>query len=410
MSDFYTASGSPATNAFGYSAAVRSEFAAIGTAFAKFPTITGHGAEVMRVNAGGTALETVALATLNAGYLLLSGGTMTGTLGIGAALTVASKLALTEANSARAYSTGIADFSVLHIEGTFAGATSSAITYSAGGGGGAAIAFSRDASYGTLISFWTNNPSTGGTATQVGRFDRFGNFGIGAGLTTPQCQLHVKQTGELVRLESTTARGSGAAILTFYDPTGEKASLGYVAASDTMSLIQYLNAPLDFYSNSVLRMRIDSTGNVGIGNPGFSPTSLLSVYGGDIIVESPYPGTGNTPSARNIIFQARQSGNSIVAIAGMQVSYNRIGDADYGSSLLFYSANDNSTVERARFDNVGNFMLGVSAMGTSAVKAIGIANGTAPSTSPAGMGQLYVEAGALKYRGSSGTITVLGAA
>lgn len=39
-----------------------------------------------------------------------------------------------------------------------------------------------------------------------------------------------------------------------------------------------------------------------------------------------------------------------------------------------------------------------------------IRNGTAPSTSPAGGGQLYVEAGALKYRGSGGTITTLGAA
>lgn len=53
---------------------------------------------------------------------------------------------------------------------------------------------------------------------------------------------------------------------------------------------------------------------------------------------------------------------------------------------------------------------GVTAAGTSAVGVIGIANGTAPSSSPAGMGQLYVEAGALKYRGSSGTITTLGLA
>ena len=48
--------------------------------------------------------------------------------------------------------------------------------------------------------------------------------------------------------------------------------------------------------------------------------------------------------------------------------------------------------------------------GTSAANVIGIANGTAPTTSPAGMGQLYVESGALKYRGSSGTVTTLAAA
>lgn len=58
--------------------------------------------------------------------------------------------------------------------------------------------------------------------------------------------------------------------------------------------------------------------------------------------------------------------------------------------------------------NVG--LSGVVAFGTSAANVIGIPNGTAPSSSPATMGQLYVESGALKYRGSSGTVTTLGVA
>ena len=58
----------------------------------------------------------------------------------------------------------------------------------------------------------------------------------------------------------------------------------------------------------------------------------------------------------------------------------------------------------------GNVGVGVSTFGTSAAKVLGLANATAPSTSPAGMGQLYVESGALKYRGSSGTITTIAAA
>jgi hypothetical protein len=42
---------------------------------------------------------------------------------------------------------------------------------------------------------------------------------------------------------------------------------------------------------------------------------------------------------------------------------------------------------------------------------LGIANAaTVPTTNPSGGGILYVESGALKYRGSSGTITTLGAA
>jgi hypothetical protein len=58
----------------------------------------------------------------------------------------------------------------------------------------------------------------------------------------------------------------------------------------------------------------------------------------------------------------------------------------------------------------GNLGVGVVAFGTSANGVIGIVNGTAPASSPAGMGQLYVEAGALKYRGSGGTVTTLGPA
>jgi hypothetical protein len=75
-----------------------------------------------------------------------------------------------------------------------------------------------------------------------------------------------------------------------------------------------------------------------------------------------------------------------------------------GATFLTFDTNSN---ERMRIDSSGNVGVGVSTFGISAAKVIGIADGTAPSTSPAGMGQLYVEAGALKYRGSSGTVTTL---
>jgi len=58
----------------------------------------------------------------------------------------------------------------------------------------------------------------------------------------------------------------------------------------------------------------------------------------------------------------------------------------------------------------GNVGLNATSWGTSAVNVLSIANGTAPTSSPAGLGQLYVESGALKYRGSSGTVTTVAAA
>jgi hypothetical protein len=57
-------------------------------------------------------------------------------------------------------------------------------------------------------------------------------------------------------------------------------------------------------------------------------------------------------------------------------------------------------------DTLGNLLVGLTAAGTTAAKTIQIANGTAPTANVTG-GQLYVESGALKYRGSSGTITTL---
>jgi hypothetical protein len=67
---------------------------------------------------------------------------------------------------------------------------------------------------------------------------------------------------------------------------------------------------------------------------------------------------------------------------------------------------DSNVVDTFNVKNL-NVGIGVSTFGTNAERVLGFLNGTAPTTSPAGMGQLYVEAGALKYRGSSGTVTTI---
>jgi hypothetical protein len=67
---------------------------------------------------------------------------------------------------------------------------------------------------------------------------------------------------------------------------------------------------------------------------------------------------------------------------------------------------DANVVDTLNVKNL-NVGIGVSTFGTNAQRVLGFLNGTAPTTSPAGIGQLYVEAGALKYRGSSGTVTTI---
>ncbi len=59
---------------------------------------------------------------------------------------------------------------------------------------------------------------------------------------------------------------------------------------------------------------------------------------------------------------------------------------------------------------VTNFLMSGASAGTSGMGVIALLNGTAPTTSPTGVGQLYVIAGVLFYRGASGTITQLAGA
>jgi hypothetical protein len=71
--------------------------------------------------------------------------------------------------------------------------------------------------------------------------------------------------------------------------------------------------------------------------------------------------------------------------------------------LVIYTNNG----ERARIDTSGNLLVGTNATVASSAKTIHLGNATAPSGTPASGGVLYVESGALKYIGSSGTVTTI---
>lgn len=78
------------------------------------------------------------------------------------------------------------------------------------------------------------------------------------------------------------------------------------------------------------------------------------------------------------------------------------------SRYVFWGSN--AATELMVVENAGNVGLGTNGFGGGA-KVLGIANATTvPTTNPTDGGVLYVEAGALKYRGSSGTVTTLAVA
>ena len=145
-------------------------------------------------------------------------------------------------------------------------------------------------------------------------------------------------------------------------------------------------------------MTLNSTG-LGIGQ---SPTAALDVYRAEV---------SSAAGTTAIITNTSGGGNRIAALrlGNLSALWN-IRAYGNGDTFRIGAGAIGSEVDYLTIDASGNLLVGVTAAGTYAAKVLGLANATAPSTSPAGMGQLYVEAGALKYRGSSGTITTIAAA
>jgi hypothetical protein len=188
------------------------------------------------------------------------------------------------------------------------------------------------------------------------------------------------------------------------DVNGRVTALRYLSSSSSASLPSFAVSAgngaynsgtneIGFSINSTSAMTLNSTG-LGIGD---APTAncKLTVKGGSFFDRGASGG-----SSQLLLSLAASSGSNFGQISNTGTRWA----LGFGSTLTTVGT------EALVWDSSGNVGIGVSTFGTSAAKVLGLANATAPSTSPAGMGQLYVEAGALKYRGSSGTVTTIAAA
>jgi hypothetical protein len=168
--------------------------------------------------------------------------------------------------------------------------------------------------------------STGGTERM--RIDSSGNVGIGT--TSPNSNSFAKA----LTVNGATSAG--------YEVNVAGTSIGYFGGDTGQIYARTTGAlPLTFGTNSTERMRIDSSGNVGIGTS--SPTGKLDVAGS--------VGTFRVETNGDAIAFTKNGTNFISAKGGSS------------ASLIFETG---GATERARIDSSGNFFIACTSSPSSA--------------------------------------------
>lgn len=169
------------------------------------------------------------------------------------------------------------------------------------------------------------------------------NVGFGV---TPLRPLHIKSaTSEIVRLETTTARGSGQIALAFLDPTGQKGYVGYGSANDKFEIINQLNADMNFYTNATLRMSIQAAGTIidGAGlELGYKGLPAASVTTGAFAAgdrgKCVYATAGvtipnSTMAATDTVIVQNTTGSAITITKSITTAYNTSSGAALGATF-----------------------------------------------------------------------------
>lgn len=175
------------------------------------------------------------------------------------------------------------------------------------------------------------------------RIDTSGNVGIGT--LSPVSKLHLS--------------GTGNTVLTIQDNAGGVAVADFVTGAGTQRIIGGLGGTnnLGFYTASTERMRIDSSGNVGIGTS--SPTALLTVSNGGAAGYEVNP-TGGVGGGATVVTYNRNTS-----------AYTSL--TTYSSTMTWYA---NGSTRAMDLDSSGNLLVG----GTTAVAKLTVTGNIATNS------------------------------
>lgn len=347
-------------------------------------TSTGTGSTVL--SASPTFTGTLAAATVNvSGVSTLTSGAIVQGLTVG------------KGGNSVATNTAMGDSALL---GNVGGSTNTAIGWSALSGntsGGSNTALG----YATLIGNLTtsNNTAIGSNALQISTGTSNLAIGAGAGnaLTTGSNNTIIGSVPGTAGLEATVIIAAGNNERMRIDSAGAvsvptKILVGGPTSATGAFGVQIYGDATTFAPATSIR---------GYSNTGADPSIFLIKTRGttatsfDLVANDDGLGKINFLGSNGT---TNSSVTSIYSAVGNSATYGATSATSIPSLIGFVTTPTGSTAGLTRMQILPN----------GAIAIFNVA--AAPATSPAGVGQLYVEAGALKYRGSSGTVTTIAAA
>jgi hypothetical protein len=189
------------------------------------------------------------------------------------------------------------------------------------------------------------------------RIDSSGNVGIGTSSPSAPLDIQSNSGGTGIRVRGRASANAGAIRYFANDNTTQRAR---IESNDTSFEINSISSlPITILTADTERMRIDSSGNVGIG------TSSPSTFG-KVAILAPAGGTGlnivagslGTTTTGLTIGSPSDGGNN-----GVKIVANTAYSTSGVTSMSFFTNNGSSFVEAMRIDYSGNVGIGTSSPG-----------------------------------------------